>query len=72
MKTIIDIARRSSVMELVLFAAVACMALTAGYASLMTKTTVSYGDITGSTHASAKVAPMTTMQAMPGPVDTQH
>ena len=71
MKLLATIAKNTNLMEVVLFAGIACLALTAGYASMSVATTVSYGDITGSAHP-VKVAPLATMQAMPEMIPAQQ
>ena len=72
MITIVNIVRKISILELAVFAGVACLALTAGYASLSNTQTGRYGDITGSAHM-VKVTPLATMQPMPDAIDgSQH
>lgn len=64
MKNLIQFVRKTSIIELSLFAGIACLALTAGYASLNTVNAVSYNDITGSARP-IKVVPLANMQPMP-------
>jgi hypothetical protein len=70
MNVVYEIMKKSSAMELVLFAGVICLALTAGYASMALRHPVAMTEITGSTHP-MKVTPLQTMQAMPEAVDAQ-
>jgi hypothetical protein len=73
MKTVIEIVKKTSFVEVAVFAGVACMALTAGYASLSRPMTAydNNGDITGTAHP-IKITPLTTMQPMPDPIDQQQ
>ena len=65
MKTIVEFAKKSNALELVLFSGMVCLAITAGYASLSSRPTAALGDITGSAQGVKKVTPLATMQPMP-------
>ncbi len=67
MKFLVKFTKSASLVELAVFMAIACLALTAGYASLAGAG--SYTDITGSTRP-VKAAPVTTMQPMPPEIET--
>ncbi len=72
MNTLVEIVKKTSILEIAVFAAIACMAITAGYASLSGSMSARYGDITGSAHM-VKVTPLATMQPMPDAIETpQH